>query len=176
MFLTIICFPLLLPPFPHLILNLNLKTFQICLSWGPCSRASRARFVVPPSHLPHQWAEVGLRCRRDVDLPEPEQSPGPACSSSQPCSEAGQKSTESFRLQKAPNSIESPHTIALRLFRSTPDVWWICMAVEGWLIVYLGLPSSLPMKNFICLLIAWIHYVVGKNLKILLLKFSFCLR
>lgn len=174
MFLIIICFPLSLPLLPYLILNL--KTFQICLSKGSCSRASCARFDFPPSHLLHQRAKVGLRCRQDVDLPESEQSPGPSCSSSQPRGEAGQRGTESFRLQKTSNIIESPDTIALRLFRSTPDVWWICMTVEGWLIIYLGLPYSLPMRNSICLLIAWIHYVVEKNLKILLLKFSFCLR
>lgn len=120
-FLIIICFSLSLPLLPHLILNL--KTFLICLSKGSCSRASCARFDFPPSHLLHQRAKVGLRCRQDVHLPESEQSPGPSCSSSQPRGEAGQRGTESFRLQKTSNIIESPDTIALRLFRSTPDVW-----------------------------------------------------
>lgn len=44
--------------------------------------------------------------------------------------------------------------------------------LEEWLIIDLGLPSSLAVENLICLSILWNHYVEGKkSLKILFSQF-----
>jgi len=60
---------------------------------------------------------------------------------------------------------------ALLLHSSSGHIQQVCMTLEELLIICLGLPGSLTVENLICLSVAQIHYVVGRNLKFLFSTF-----
>lgn len=175
-FLIIICFPLLLSLSPQLLINF-FHDSQLSRCVRTEARAlyglSQARFSFHLNHLPHQPTGVGTWGRQCMVLLWAWAKPSPPGSCQLPplCQVCRRTVCRRTEVRGAWLPSQTP-----LLRNSSGQTQQVCMSLEEWLIIYLGLPSSLTVENLICLSIAQIHYVVEKNVKILFSKFSLCLR
>lgn len=118
------------------------------------------------NHLPHQPTGVGIWGRRSMGLLWARRELGPLHSCQLPPLCGDSLVCRRIEMYRAWLPSQTP------LFCNSLDqTQQLCMTLEEWLIIYLGLPSSHTVENLICLSIAWFHYVVKKMWKFFSLSF-----